>query len=218
MAGNEAFETIWDSVWFSLITLSTVGYGDLYPTTWAGRIASLFFVFASVGLLAFIYSQIINSFNKFAMKRKSGEFGTLFKNHTIILGWDHHFAQSVTKKLIKNKQKVAVIVNDQEEIDLIYQEFNKKDIFVLYSEYDNYKRFDLANPNQAKIIFVNLSNDTDKLVACINLKKIFPSLKLTVIVENISLLESFNNVGIQSVLAKNDIISNILINSIIQPK
>ena len=39
------------AVWYSLTTLTTVGYGDLYPVTAAGRIIGAVFQFMSVGLL-----------------------------------------------------------------------------------------------------------------------------------------------------------------------
>ena len=41
-----------DALWYSLVTLSTVGYGDLYPVSLAGRIIGFLFVLMSAGVLA----------------------------------------------------------------------------------------------------------------------------------------------------------------------
>ena len=47
--------TLLDSFYFSSITLTTVGYGDLAPTTNAGKLFTVFYVFTGVGLiLAFV--------------------------------------------------------------------------------------------------------------------------------------------------------------------
>jgi voltage-gated potassium channel len=44
-----------DSFYFSAITLATVGYGDLVPTTPGGKLFTVFYVFAGVGIiLAFV--------------------------------------------------------------------------------------------------------------------------------------------------------------------
>ncbi len=44
-----------DSFYFSSITLATVGYGDLVPTTAGGKLFTVFYVFAGVGIiLAFV--------------------------------------------------------------------------------------------------------------------------------------------------------------------
>lgn len=48
---NGSIRTLWDAVWFSLITMTTVGYGDLSPVTPAGRVLGLIFAMCSIGIL-----------------------------------------------------------------------------------------------------------------------------------------------------------------------
>lgn len=43
-----------DSLYFSVITLATVGYGDLHPTTEAAKIFTMFYVFFGVGLVSYV--------------------------------------------------------------------------------------------------------------------------------------------------------------------
>ena len=45
-------ETAEDAIWWALVTISTVGYGDHYPVTTAGRIISSIVIFAGVTLFA----------------------------------------------------------------------------------------------------------------------------------------------------------------------
>lgn len=41
-----------DSVYFSVITLTTVGYGDITPKTDAGKIFTIFYVLIGIGVIA----------------------------------------------------------------------------------------------------------------------------------------------------------------------
>ena len=50
-AGNAGFGSIWDAVWYSLITMTTVGYGDITPVTVGGKIIGLLFALCSIGIL-----------------------------------------------------------------------------------------------------------------------------------------------------------------------
>ncbi len=49
---DATIHTFWDAIWFSLITMTTVGYGDLSPVTPFGRVLGLIFAFCSIGILA----------------------------------------------------------------------------------------------------------------------------------------------------------------------
>ncbi len=54
--------TVWDALWYSFVTVSTVGYGDLYPVTPLGKIIGGAFVLLSVGALAFLVGAAVSLF------------------------------------------------------------------------------------------------------------------------------------------------------------
>ena len=41
-----------DALYFSVVTIATVGYGDLTPQTIAGKIFTILYIFAGIGLFA----------------------------------------------------------------------------------------------------------------------------------------------------------------------
>jgi voltage-gated potassium channel len=45
-----------DALWYSLVTITTVGYGDYYPVTAAGRVTAMFIMFAGVGIIGALAS------------------------------------------------------------------------------------------------------------------------------------------------------------------
>ncbi|HEX6474195.1 MAG TPA: potassium channel family protein [Candidatus Limnocylindria bacterium] len=47
-----------DALYFSVISLATVGYGDLTPTTALGKVFTIFFVLAGVGVLVVFVSEV----------------------------------------------------------------------------------------------------------------------------------------------------------------
>jgi voltage-gated potassium channel len=45
-----------DALWYSIVTITTVGYGDFYPVTAAGRITAMFIMFMGVGIIGALAS------------------------------------------------------------------------------------------------------------------------------------------------------------------
>ncbi len=53
-------QTGWDALWYAVVTITTVGYGDFYPKTVLGRIAGMFIMFAGVGIIG-VLASILSS-------------------------------------------------------------------------------------------------------------------------------------------------------------
>lgn len=51
-AQPEVFQNAFSGIWWSMSTLLTVGYGDIYPVTLAGRVMAILIAFLGVGLVA----------------------------------------------------------------------------------------------------------------------------------------------------------------------
>jgi voltage-gated potassium channel len=58
------FGSLWDGVWWAVVTVTTVGYGDLYPTTVQGRLIGMVLMFAGIGFLSLLTAAIASRFVK----------------------------------------------------------------------------------------------------------------------------------------------------------
>ena len=57
---NASIRTFGDTVWYSLVTLTTVGYGDLTPVTPLGHVVGVVFLFLSAGLIVTLFGAVIS--------------------------------------------------------------------------------------------------------------------------------------------------------------
>jgi voltage-gated potassium channel len=56
------FENLWDGVWWAVVTVTTVGYGDLYPKSVGGRLIGIALMFVGIGFLSLLTAAVASRF------------------------------------------------------------------------------------------------------------------------------------------------------------
>ena len=60
----ERFASVFHSLWWAVVTLTTVGYGDVYPVTLGGRLFTFVVLFLGLGIVAIPTGLIASSLSK----------------------------------------------------------------------------------------------------------------------------------------------------------
>jgi voltage-gated potassium channel len=89
--------TPFDAVWYTFVTITTVGYGDRYPVTTEGRLIGIVIMTAGVGLFGTLTGYLANAFLA-PPKRKEAQ---------IAAGGDSPKAKLAQLKQLLNEQKQA---------------------------------------------------------------------------------------------------------------
>jgi voltage-gated potassium channel len=58
------FPTLWDGIWWAIVTVTTVGYGDLYPKSVEGRVVAIVVMLFGIGFLSVLTAAIASRFVK----------------------------------------------------------------------------------------------------------------------------------------------------------
>jgi voltage-gated potassium channel len=88
---------------------------------------------------------------------------------------------------------------------------------VLFTDFNNFEGMTKSNIKKAAIVFINLADDTQKLVYLLNLKKHFGNLKFIVTLDNTNLKDTFHSAGVSYVLSKNEIAAKMVASYIFEP-
>ncbi len=59
---NKLYATYGDSLWWAIVTLTTVGYGDIYPITTTGRVVATGIMFTGVAVLGILAGSLASLF------------------------------------------------------------------------------------------------------------------------------------------------------------
>lgn len=109
-----------DALYWSFVTLFTVGYGDITPQTPEGRVITYLLVVSGVGLVAFLTSLLISAFtekmDELREHRVYAESEKL-KDVIVVCGYGR-MGQVVVKKLHEDKTSFVIIDRDRERIAL----------------------------------------------------------------------------------------------------
>lgn len=109
-----------DGIYWALVTISTVGYGDITPQTTEGRLITLVLIICGIGVISFTTSVIVTAFNeKMNEMRDHRVFAELEKhkgNQIIICGFGR-VGQVVAERLFQERDHFVVIDSNHENVE-----------------------------------------------------------------------------------------------------
>lgn len=107
---NPGFETLGDGLWWCVVTLTTVGYGDISPQTVGGKVVAAIIMFIGLSfyaLLTGLLSSVI-----IERTRKSEAVGmdiASLQDHVVICGWNET-GRRLVEDLLKSDKDPRVVV------------------------------------------------------------------------------------------------------------
>ncbi|GAA4292275.1 potassium channel protein [Aestuariibaculum suncheonense] len=157
-----------DAVYMTVITMTTVGYGEVIPLNQESKIFTVFLILASVVIMGYALSiiteYILSKNNVEELKQKKMQKNIdSFKNHVVICGYGRNGKQAA-RKLLAHKKQFVVIERDkeveeqlqQDEVPYIIGNAND-DAILIQAGIDRASSFISALPNDADNLFVVLS-------------------------------------------------------------
>lgn len=215
-AQGASITTLTEAFWYSLVTLTTVGYGVYSPVTPFGRLVGAILILSSLGILGYFIGKLTEHIQSVAEKRKMGLEGTQFKQHVIIVGWSD-FTYGVLTQVINAGKQACVLTDNKDHIDIIYNLFDRSKVFVICADYTTTDLLSKAGAPHASSLMPCLGDDTKNLVFVINAKKSFPHLSTVVTIDKIELKDTFTHAGVDFVISQNEVSSKIVASYVFEP-
>ena len=158
--GNEEFTSILDGIWWSIITFSTTGYGDMVPVTLAGRILAILTIFLGIGAMSLLSGALASFLVERNTRARSGlmEFKGL-RDHLIICGWREdmkEILQDILRASVDLDADHLVIVSnvESEKVEALQNEDELHGLKFVRGDYYSETGLQRANVRQARKVVI----------------------------------------------------------------
>lgn len=227
--------TPFNAVYWGIITMSTVGYGDVVPTNTLSKVFAMVLAGSTIGVLGYVISTL----NTLAIQARDEELlgmdGTELKGHVVLLGWTV-VSRAALQELLLAGRKVAVMTRHQERLsevrsfathlirearkdpDLKALVSSERDLFVCLGDYSERGALDLVNLAEAKEAIVASDDDARNVMTALILKELAPHLRIVVAVLREELRETLHAAGVTYVISPSDLGGRMVSAAAVQPE
>lgn len=188
---NSAINTLFDAIWYTLVTITTVGYGDITPRSVLGRTSAMILLLAGVAL----FGALSGKFASFLFDRQQKKDRGLLKmnkikNHFLICGWKPNFERILEGILLANPEippeKIILLNNSsQNEMEKIKADSRFKNINYIHGDFtdeDTLLKSQIKTAERTLILadnsenFSSLETDSRTVLAVITIKNLNPKI------------------------------------------
>ncbi|MFP5221442.1 MAG: potassium channel family protein [Acidobacteriota bacterium] len=89
--------SFFEGLWWAVVTLFTVGYGDFAPKTVSGRLLGMGVMASGIGIVSMVTATVASAMVERRNKKRRGLLPVSAQGHVLILGWNAHGALLVER-------------------------------------------------------------------------------------------------------------------------
>ena len=211
------FPTIFDGIWWAIITASTVGYGDYVPHSAIGKIAGILLIITSAGFLSSFFVTLATT----AATRQNDLFEgkARFKgsDHFVIIGWNER-SKEIIQSLISEKKLVSIALIDE---TLSNNPLPNQSVHFIQGRPNLDKVLIKANIATAKKVIITADQNKDEHQADMNtiltllaVKGLNPQIESIVEILTYEQIANANRAGADEIIQTNMLASFVMLQSI----
>jgi voltage-gated potassium channel len=217
------------SLWWGMVTLTTVGYGDVVPVTFLGRLVGVTLMVIGFLSLSLVTATVASVFIERKFRQEKGLEAVKSTQHILILGWPEE-AEALLDQLLKRLPvTIAVVLINKappEQMDAIKEKFPQNAVFYLRGDYSREEILMKANVQGAFKAIILADRQPGETAAQVDQRTLFTALTLKALhakirimgellrPENRSYLE---RAGAEEVLIRGQYDSSLLAGAIASP-
>ena len=216
-APGSGISSLFDSLWFVVQTITTVGYGEIQVVTFGGRINAMGIMFAGIGVLGFFTAGIASEFIEYTLEKQRGMGRIRMKDHVILCNWNQ-LAVEIVHEIIDEGLPVMVLAS--------LERSPMEDIPFVNGTGLHLADLERAHIRNAHSVIILAEKGVDDLASAIdaksiliimNIKKINPSLHVVVELLKGDSVENAKLAGANEILVWGDITAKLLARGVVDP-
>lgn len=206
-----------DAAWFGVVTLATVGYGDAYPVTPAGRVVTGVFILLTLTTIGFLLTAINDAVAEVRRMEREGLIGTTLKGHVLVCGFGD-IARTALGELVAADRKVALLCGHADEIPRARLMAGDQELFVTSGDATQEVLDERMNARHAESAVVAFDDDTRNIVATLNLRALNPNLRIVVAVHAPELRKTLISSGVTYVASPAEFSGRLVASAAFEPE
>jgi voltage-gated potassium channel len=206
-----------NSLYWAMVTLSTIGYGDVVPNNPLAKVFTIGIAGTEVFLGAYLVSIIIAGVQEEGQHRALGTLGTNFSGHVIVLGYGS-VGRAAVRELLAQEERVAVVVDDPTDVANLRLLADEKQLFATYGPAGDQEILRRVNVPGALAVIVCTPDDTVNLVASLNVRELSPNGRIVVSVNRPELRHTLRAAGVTYVTSPGDMGGRICADASFRPE
>jgi len=194
--------SMYRAFYWTIVTISTVGYGDITPVSNEGKLVAIFVITSGIAVLAFTTSLFVSAFTEKLdeiREVKTIEEISKIKKFYLICGYGS-VANTVAKKLKKSEHEVIVMDKELENVDRA-----KSDGFTALNynpgSIESYKKLNIDLTKQIKYILCLHEDDVENVYAALTIRSINKNVPILSLVMNDVNRKKLEFIGIDKIVS-----------------